>query len=282
MTELTRAQAYLLLERYGNQVKPEKLIMTPTVEAMLRHKSVRTFLSQALPDGAIETMVAVAQSASTSSALNQWSVVAVTDEALKTEIHDTVAREVKVDRIPWMLEAPALLLWVADTSRSAAMTRDQGGDPFVLNYLDSFLMASVDATLAAQNAALAAESIGLGIVYLGVMRNIAKELAGIINLPEYAFVTFGMVVGHPDPNRTSAIRPRPAQPVVLHHNRYDRDGYRDYVEGYEEACQDFRNQQNMSPKTWKGALHHSMTSMEYMGGRKSLRAMVQEKGFELL
>jgi len=282
MTDLTSAQAHLLQQRYGNQVKPEKVIMTPVVEAMLRHKSVRTFLPDALPEGAIETMVAAAQSASTSSALNQWSLVAVTDVALKKNIHDTVAREVKLDRLPWILEAPALLLWVADSSRSAAITRDHGGDPFVLHYLDSFLMASVDATLAAQNAALAAESIGLGIVYLGVMRNIAKELASIINLPEHAFVTFGMALGHPDPSRTSAIRPRPAQPVVLHYNRYNQDGYRDFVQGYEQACQDFRSQQKMSPKTWKAALHNSMTSMQYMGGRKDLREMVTEKGFKLL
>lgn len=282
MTDLTSAQAHLLQQRYGNQVKPEKVIMTPVVEAMLRHNSVRTFLPDALPEGAIETMVAAAQSASTSSALNQWSLVAVTDVALKKDIHDTVAREVKVDRLPGILEAPALLLWVADSSRSAAITRDQGGDPFVLNYLDSFLMASVDATLAAQNAALAAESIGLGIVYLGVMRNIAKELASIINLPEHAFVTFGMALGHPDPSRTSAIRPRPAQPVVLHYNRYNQGGYRDFVQGYEQACQDFRTQQKMSPKTWKAALYNSMTSMEYMGGRKDLRETVTEKGFKLL
>jgi len=37
-----------------------------------------------------------------------------------------------------------------------------------------------------------------------------------------------------------------------------------------------------SPKTWKAALHNSMTSMEYMGGRKGLREMVTKKGFKLL
>lgn len=282
MTELTSAQTELLQKRYGNQVMPSKIIMTPVVEAMLRHKSVRTFVPDALPEGAIETMVAAAQSASTSSALNQWSLVAVTDVALKKKIHDTVAHEVKVDRIPWILEAPALLLWVSDSSRSAGMTRDMGGAPVVLDYLDSFLMASVDATLAAQNASLAAESMGLGIVFLGVMRNIAKELAEIINLPAHAFVTFGMALGHSDPCRISTIRPRPAQPVVLHYNRYNQEGYRDYVEGYEQASQDFRAQQKMSPKTWKGALHNSMTSMEYLGGRKGLRDLVVEKGFKIL
>ncbi|MBK4994871.1 NADPH-dependent oxidoreductase [Pseudomonas sp. S37] len=44
----------------------------------------------------------------------------------------------------------------------------------------------------------------------------------------------------------------------------------------------FRSQQKMSPKTWKAALHNSMTSMEYMGGRKDLRETVTQRGFKLL
>ncbi|MFK4875335.1 nitroreductase family protein [Novosphingobium sp. ZW T3_23] len=58
-------------------------------------------------------------------------------------------------------------------------------------------MAAVDASLAAQNAALAAESIGLGVVFLGVLRNAAREVAEIVGLPPHAFFTFGMAVDGP-------------------------------------------------------------------------------------
>lgn len=282
MAEPTTKQDLLLQQRYGNQVKPENVIMTPVVEAILSHKSVRTFVPDSLPEGALETMVAAAQSASTSSALNQWSLVAITDPFLKKEVHNTVARSVPIERIPWILEAPALLLWVADASRSASITRDMGCEPFVLDYLDSFLMASIDATLAAQNASLAAESIGLGVVFLGVMRNIAKQLADLIKLPDHSFVAFGMAIGVPDASRASAIRPRPSQPFVLHHNHYSQDRYREYLEGYEEACKTFRDQQGMQSKTWKDAVHSSMTSMDYMGGRQHLREMAVGNGFKLL
>lgn len=282
MMTATAVQQALLEERYGAaQQKPDNIIWTPQVEALLRHKSVRTFLPDALPAGAIETMVAAAQSASNSSALNQWSLVAITDPALKQRISETVARSVPVERIPWIEEAPALLLWVADLSRGAEITQDAAGDPVVLEHLDSFLMASVDTALAAQNAAIAAESIGLGIVYLGVMRNIAKELAEMINLPQYSFVTFGMVVGLPDGARTSSIRPRPAQPVVLHYNQYEQGRYRAYLDEYETAYQAFRARQNMSTKTWTGSVVESATSMDYMGGRENLRQTVQLRGFKL-
>lgn len=279
----TKTEQYSLLEaRYGvAQQKPENIIWTPQVEALLRHKSVRTFLPDTLPEGSIETMVAAAQSASNSSALNQWSLVAVTDVGLKQQISDTVARSVPVARIPWIEEAPALLLWVADLSRGAEITKDAGKNPFVLEYLDSFLMASIDAALAAQNAAVAAESMGLGIVYLGVMRNIAEEVAEMINLPSHSFVTFGMAVGRPDASRTSSIRPRPAQPMVLHHNKYDQGRYRTYLKDYEEVYQAFRVSQNMSTKTWLCSVVESATSMDYMSGRVKLRETVTERGFKL-
>lgn len=226
-------------------------------------------------------MVAAAQSASTSSALNQWSVVAVTDHELKLKLARLIAGTVPTDRIPWIEEAPALMLWVADASRSAELAKQQGRTPVVLEYLDSLLMASVDATLAAQNASLAAESMGLGAVFLGVMRNAAKEVAELINLPPFSFVVFGMAVGHPDPKGPGGVRPRPAQPAVLHHNHYDQDRYRQYLDGFEQACSKFREQQGMAPKAWEDAVVHSMTSMEYMGGRQKLRSMVETRGFTL-
>lgn len=150
-------RAALLEQRYGAQPKPGNMIWNEVIETQLRHKSVRTFRSDPLPEGALETMIAAAQSASTSSALHQWSVIAVTDADLKQRISDTIAANVPIDRIAWIEEAPALLLWVADASRSAAITRAQGSEPVILEQLDAFLMAAVDASLAAQNAALAAE-----------------------------------------------------------------------------------------------------------------------------
>ncbi|OZI55207.1 nitroreductase family protein [Bordetella genomosp. 5] len=273
--------AALLAARYGNQPKPQHIHWTSVVEQQLAHKSVRTFLNHPLPEGTLDTMVAAAQSASTSSALHLWSVVAVTDKAMKQRISDTIAATVPTDRIPWIEEAPALLLWVADASRSATLTQEHGEDPVVLEHLDSFLMSSIDTTLAAQNAALAAESMGLGIVFLGVMRNAAKQVAELLGLPPYTFVAFGMAVGKPDPARASAARPRMPPAAVLHHNGFQKDRYRAYLDGYEAAYLKFRQEQNMKPKSWQSSVREAATSMSYMGGREHLREMVTEQGFKL-
>ena len=281
MTSQQSVKDVLLKARYGNQPIPSNILWNPVVEQQIAHKSVRTFLDKPLPDGALETMVAAAQSASTSGALHLWSLVAITDAELKQRLSDTIAATVPTDRIPWIEEAPVLLLWVADASRSANLTKEQGIDPAVLEYLDSFLMASIDTSLAAQNAALAAESIGLGIVFLGVMRNAAREVAEIIGLPPYTFITFGMAVGHPDPERLSSQRPRMPQEAVLHHNGFQPDRYREYLDGYEAAYLQFRSSQKMRPTTWQQAVQAYATSMDYMGGRENLREMVTGQGFKL-
>ncbi|NQE65366.1 nitroreductase family protein [Caulobacter sp. RHG1] len=281
MHDQTDRHTTLLDQRYGNQEKPQNLVWNPVVEIQLAHKSVRTFLPEALPEGALETMVAAAQSASTGSALHQWSVITVTDGALKQRISDTIARTVPTDRIPWIEEAPTLLLWVADLSRSAAITRERGAEPVVHDYLDAFLMATVDTSLAAQNAALAAESMGLGIVFLGVVRNAAQEIAEFVGLPPHTFFTFGMAVGHPDQSRQSVPRPRPPQSVMLHENRYDSEGFKAKLDSYEDAYRAFREGQNMRPRSWQDAVHESATSMAYMSGRADLRDMVTARGLTL-
>jgi len=81
-------QERLLDKRYGTQKKPENIIWNDQIEHLLSHQSVRNFTTEPLPDGAIETMIAAAQSASVSSNLHQWSVIAVTDTALKRKLYE--------------------------------------------------------------------------------------------------------------------------------------------------------------------------------------------------
>jgi hypothetical protein len=73
------------------------------------------------------------------------------------------------------------------------------------------LMATIDTALASQNAALAAESLGLGVVYIGGMRNKSQEVSDLLRLPDYSYVTFGMVVAYPAPEAQDRLRPRPSQ-----------------------------------------------------------------------
>ena len=268
----------LITARYGEKERPENVIWNTQIEGLLSHRSVRNFSQQALPEYWFETLVAAAQSASTSSNLQQWSMVAVTDPALKAQVRKLSAGDKGLAN-GYIEEAPAILLWIADLSRNHNMTVSDGLTPGVHDYLDSFVMATVDAALAAQNATVAAESIGLGTVYIGATRNKAKELAELIRLPAHSYVVCGLVVGWPATDSDAAIRPRLPQRVVAHHNRYSACDFNAHVRSYEAAFHAFREGLGMKNKTWKQAVQSAATSLDYMDGRQNLRATLEERGF---
>jgi nitroreductase len=274
-----KRRAQILEERYGLDHIPASIIWNDQVEHMVSHKSVRSYLPDPLPEGALETIVAAAQSASSSSNLHLWSVIAVDDPSLKAELSRVSHFASTGMGNPYIEQAPLFLLWVADQSRNNAIAKAQGGTGIVHDYLDAFTMSTIDTALAAQNAALAAESLGLGIVYIGGMRNKSQEVADMLGLPDYSYVTFGMVVGYPAPS-TTQLRPRPSQDVVLHRNGYQRDRAVK-LKAYEVPFKAFRDAQGMKEKAFTDQVGFSVNNIDTMDGRENLRATVEARGFKL-
>jgi nitroreductase len=263
-------------DRYANQSRPAAILWNDTIATQLAHRSVRAYLPKPLPDGTIETLVAAAQSAASSSNLHLWSVIAVTDRAIKTQLAVLARNQRHIE------EAPLILLWVADLARTRAIGEREGVATDALDYLDSFVTATVDATLAAQNAALAAESLGLGTVYIGALRNRPEEVAALVGLPPRTAVLFGLVVGWPDPDRPAAIKPRPEQAIVLHHDRYSHDAEGDAVAAYDSACRLFQQSQGLPATGWKTPVLARMADAAALGGRDRLREALTNRGFALI
>ena len=89
----------------------------------------------------------------------------------------------------------------------------------VTDYVENFLVAAVDVAIAAQNAALAAESLGLGMCYIGSIRNNTARVIELLELPRLVFPVVGMTIGWPAAQ--PMIRPRLPVSAVLHWEKYD-------------------------------------------------------------
>jgi nitroreductase len=185
------------------------------LEVQLGHRSVRRFLPGPLAPSVLPTLVAAAQSAPTSSNLQLWSVVAVTDPARLARIATLSGEQDHVR------DAPLLLIWIADVARVRALAASRGTAVHATGYLETTMTAFLDAALAAQNAVVAAESLGLGTVYLAGVRDDPEALAAELKLPPGAAPVVGLVVGRPDPECPGRVKPRLPQAVVLHHETYD-------------------------------------------------------------
>ena len=158
---MTTLQA-CLRARYGDAapaIATEGRAGLDILEHLLAHRSVRSYLPQALPDGALECLVAAAQSASSSSNLQVWSLVAVEDQERKNRLSEWCGGQEHVRA------APLFLVWVADLSRLDRLAAQRQLPADGNRYIEQFLVAAIDASLAAQNAVVAAEALGLGTVY---------------------------------------------------------------------------------------------------------------------
>lgn len=248
---------------------------SPIIDNLLEHRSVRAYLPDALPPGTLETLVAAAQSAATSSNLQTWSVVAIQDPARKSRLAKLANNQKHIE------QAPLFLLWIADLSRATRLGTAHGRPLATVDYLETFLVAVIDAAIASQNAIVAAESLGLGTVYIGAMRNHPVEVAAEIGLPPGAMAVFGLCVGIPDPATPSAVKPRLPQAAVLHHERYDSTHEPTHISAYDTDLQAFQHEQAMKPQGWSDLVLNRMAGIDAMSGRHALRDALHALGFEL-
>lgn len=186
----------------------------PTLDLIHAHASVRHYSPDPVPAALIETVVRAAQCASSSSNMQGFSVIAVTDAARRERL-SFLCNEQK-----FILEAPVFLAWVADLARMDRICELRGTTQ-VTEHVESFLIPAIDAAIASQNAALAAESLGLGICYIGSIRNNPQEVIDLLGLPKHTFPITGMTIGWPA--KESQIKPRLPLPAILHWETYNTD-----------------------------------------------------------
>ena len=246
-----------------------------TVATMLAHKSVRAFLPDALPAGLIERVVAAAQSAPTSSNMQTWSVIAVEDPARKARLAVIAGNQRHI------LQCPLLLVWVADHSRVRTLAAAAQAQSGALDYLEAFLVAAIDAALAAQNAVVALESLRLGTVYIGALRNDPQAVAVELGLPAGAAAMFGLCVGYADPAATSAVKPRLPQAAVLHRERYDATAAQRAFAGYDRDMLAFQAEQGMTPVGWTKTALARFRDAAALNGRDALRGALDALGFPI-
>lgn len=275
--DISTTQATLLHQRYGTAFDfIFDNAWNTSLTTLLSHRSIRAYLSKPLPNGTLELLIAAAQSASTSSNLQTWSVVAVEDPARKERLAQLAGGQAHIQ------QAPLFLVWLADLARLEAIAAQRELPHDGLDYLEMFLMAAVDASLAAQNATIAAESLGLGTVYIGAMRNRPEAVAAELGLPPHVFAVFGLCVGYPGASKPASIKPRLSQSAVLHREQYSLDTQASEIAAYNNIMRAFYTEQNMTVDgDWSQHSSDRIATADSLRNRAQLRQALNKLGFEL-
>ncbi len=226
--------------------------MNETLELMLSHGSIRKFTDQLVDENQLDIIIRAAQAASTSSFLQAYSIIDVKDLVVRAQLEKLCGGQECV------VKAPVFLVFCGDTHRIQTVC-DVSYEP---GWTETFIIATVDAALAGQNAMLAAESLGLGGVYIGSIRNAAQEVSQLLKLPEEVYPIFGMCLGYPD--EASVAKQRLPKQIVYHIDHYSE---------MEEATLEAHDKN--SRDSWSESVRKKFVKIN----RKHMLEFLQDRGF---
>ncbi len=185
------------------------------INTILEHRSIRNFKNDKIPQNSLEEILKAGTRASTTGNMQVYSMVVTTDDKIKEQLWEAHFKQNMVK------EAPVVVTFCADFNRFNKWCLQRNASPGYDNFL-SFYTATIDALLVSQNVALAAESFGLGICYLGTTTYMTSKIIEILNLPEHVVPVTTIVLGYPDENPPLTDR-LPLEGVI--HN----ETYKDYT-----------------------------------------------------
>ena len=203
--------------------------MNETVNLILNHTSKRKFTEQKPTREMVDAIVRCAQMASTSSHFQAYTIIEVQDPAKREVLKECSGGQ------KWTVTAPLVLLFCADLHRSEKYF--DGIDKDVLNNTECYTVAVIDAALAAQNAITAAESMGMGGVVVGGIRNDVQKLIDTFQLPVKVAPLFALCLGYP--GEEPGYKPRLPQEVVHKIDTYTEDGNDELVAAYNAEVKEY-------------------------------------------
>lgn len=198
--------------------------MNSVIDLLKSHRSIRKFTDEKMPRELLLELVRAGQSAATSSHIQAYSVIHVTKPENRERIAELAGGQ------DYIASCSDFLVFCADMKRPTEAAERTGAN-VVSGMTEQLLVASVDTALMAQNVAVAAESEGVGICYIGGIRNNPEAVSDLLRLPDHVYPVFGMCLGYPaqDPE----VKPRLPVEAILKENEYSEDGHQ--IESFDET-----------------------------------------------
>jgi FMN reductase (NADPH) len=248
--------------------------MNEVITTILNHRSIRHFKDKQLSDEQIKTIVACAQAASTSSFIQAYSIIGIKDKEKKRKLAEIAGNQ------EYVAENGHLFVFCADLSRHELIGEMEGKNVVAsIESTEKFMVALIDATLAGQNAAIAAESMGLGICYIGGIRNKLEDVKGLLKTPDRVIPLFGMTVGYPE--KINDQKPRLPFEHVYHEEEYeqDQDVYLRQLKEYNQVISNYYEERTSGKRkdTWT----EQMANMLEKQSRMYMKEFVQKNKMDL-
>lgn len=190
--------------------------MNEIIKSLKERKSVRVYQPKAIPEAEKQAILEAALQAPTAGNMTLYTIIDVTDQALKDKL------AVTCDNQPFIAEAPLVLVFCADYYRwYQAFCRNMAEEVRRPGEGD-MLLAFADTLIAAQNAVVAAESLGIGSCYIGDIIENYEQHKAMLNLPKHVVPACMVCFGYPTEQQKRREKPaRFKAEDIVYQNGYD-------------------------------------------------------------
>jgi len=186
--------------------------LSELVRVILSRRSVRKYARTPIPEEHLALIMEAGRRAPTDASLQLWSAVRVADASLRARIAELIRQQ-------HVLEASEFFVFIADLYRVSELLKFRGYE--VGDVWDILLVfAAIDAALAAENMAIAAQALGYATCFIGGIQDAVEILVDTLKLPRRTYPLFGLTIGIPA--ETPPERPRLPIDLLFHENSYRR------------------------------------------------------------
>lgn len=196
----------------------------PILQQMKGRRSIRKYASTPVPEEVLNRILEAAIRSSSSGNMQAYSVIVTRDQKIREEMLAAHFDQKMV------VEAPVFMTFCADFNRMRRWLAMRDAPMNFDNFM-SFMIAAIDAILAAQTASLAAEAEGLGICFLGTTLASCGELSRMLDCPSHVVPVVGFCLGYPGEEPT--VRDRLPMGSLIHHERYENRSDQKILDAYE-------------------------------------------------
>ncbi len=244
--------------------------MNPVIDLLKSHRSIRKFTDRKIDEELFRELIRAGQSAATSSHVQATTVIRVDDAENRQRIAELAGNQ------PYIASCSHFLVFCADMKRIFDAC-ERTGTEINEGMTEQFVIATVDTALMAQNVAVAAESAGLGICYIGGVRNNPAQISEILRLPKNVYPVFGFCMGYPD--QSPEVKPRLPLSAVLKDDYYDASADAEHVAAFDDTMRQYYRSRSSANKdsTWTDQMKVLFTSKS----RPHMRDFLRQRGFEM-
>ena len=245
--------------------------VSSTLTAQNQHVTIRSFTQEGISEEMLTQILEAARRSPTSSNMQAYSVIVVRNPDVKQELAVLAGNQKHVET------CPVFLAFCADLHRLKTVCELH--DAEMTNNLETFIISTIDASLVGMSVQTGAESMGLGAVMIGAMRNHPREVAALLGLPQHVYVSFGMCLGWPDRDKIPPQKPRLPADLVIHQEKYDMTIPKSKIEAHNtEVAQHYANLgKNLDVAAWSGVIARNLSRPL----RPDLQVTLEDMGFNI-